>query len=76
MSEPTYRRDLRDNYPNEFAKAVAFDKAFRNSTKAGVKQPVFLHRSLRPLDEVEFRPAYTTPLFDSFTEECEGMCGV
>lgn len=69
-------RDLRDNYPEEFAKAVEFDKRVRSSQQAGLSSPVFLHRSLRPLDEVEFRPAHTTPLFDSFTEECEGMCGV
>jgi len=69
-------RDLRDNHPEDFQKAVAFDAAVRESTKAGISAPVYLHRSLKPLDQVEFRPAHTTPLFDSFTEECEGMCGL
>jgi hypothetical protein len=69
-------RDLRDNHPEEFAKAVALDRAIRDSSKAGLTFPVFIHRSLVPLDEVVFRPAATTPLFDSFTEECTGMCGV
>ena len=69
-------RDLRDNHPEDFARAVQFDKDIRVSTKAGISAPVFIHRSLKPLGEVEFKPAHTTPLFDSFTEECEGMCGV
>ena len=69
-------RDLRDNYQAEFQKAVAFDAAIRSSEKAGLTSPVFLHRSLVPLDQVQFREAATTPLFDSFTDECEGMCGV
>lgn len=68
--------DLRDNYAGEFAKAVEFDRSIRVSTKAGLTSPVFLHRSLKPLDEVVFKEAHTTPLFDSFTEECEGVCGI
>lgn len=69
-------RDLRDNYPADFAAAVAVDHGIRNSTKAGIKRPAFVHRSLVPLDQVVFREAHSTPLFDSFSEECEGLCGV
>lgn len=69
-------RDLRDNHPEDFQRAVEFDAAFRNSTKAGISNPVFVHRSLKPLGEVKFKPAHTTPLFDSFSDECEGLCGV
>lgn len=69
-------RDLKENYPQEWERAVKIDHAIRNSSAAGISKPVYLHRSMKPLDEVEFKPAHTTPLFDSFTEECEGMCGV
>lgn len=34
---------------------------------------MFLHRSLRPLSEVKFKPDRQ---MDLFGEECEGMCGV
>lgn len=69
-------RNLRDNHPEDFARAVEFDKSVRDSQKAGITAPVFIHRSLKPLGEVVFKEAHTTPLFDSFTEECEGVCGV
>jgi hypothetical protein len=70
-------RFLRDKHPAEFAKAVAYDASIRKST--GVERPVFLHRSLVPLDRVLLdRPEKS--MFpeepDQFGNECEGMCGV
>lgn len=59
------------NYPEDFAAAVAVDKAIRNSTKAGIHYPVFLHRSCRPLDQVVFEPRG-----DSEWSECSGTCHV
>jgi len=73
----SYWRQLRDTHPDEWADAVSFDHRIRHSA-AGAKYPVFLHRSLRPLDQVDL----STPqehgqlTFNDFTEECEGMCGV
>ena len=65
--------DVRDKHPEEFAKAVEWDKQFRDMRKSGIKQPVFLHRSLVPLDEVHFKGDGQLSLWD---DECEGMCGV
>jgi hypothetical protein len=61
--------DMRDNEPDDFADAVMVDKAIRDSSKRGVNQPIFLHRSLKPLDEVNFDP-------NSKIEfgECSGTC--
>ena len=45
-------RDLRDNHPQEWADAVAFDTAMRNAPKgsrSGIRSKQFLHRSLLPL---------------------------
>lgn len=50
-----YWHDLKGQHPDEFARAVAFDKVIRDMTKTGVQQPVFLHRSLQPLDQIDFR---------------------
>lgn len=73
-----YWRDMRDHRPDEWRDATEFDAAIRHSA-AGAKQPIYLHRSLTPLAAVDL----STPedrgqltLFDDFTEECEGMCGV
>lgn len=79
-------RDMKMNDPMTFDRAVAFDKAVRNKTARGVLAPVFLHRSLKPLDEIDFRnleDAGQERLFGGdpldekgFAVECEGMCGV
>lgn len=70
--------DLKTNYPNEFQKAVEFDRAMRNMTQSGVKNPAFVHRSLKPLDEVDFIDKTQAKLWDldGFRNECMGMCGV
>ena len=64
--------DLRENYPEEWAKAVEFDAAIRDMSMSGVERPVFLHRTLKPLNEVELKHENQLPLW----EDCEGYCGV
>ena len=74
-----YWIDLRDNHPGEFERACGFDDAIRNSRAAGVERPVFVHRSLQPLRDVVFERRVKTAmssLWDNFSEECSGMCGV
>lgn len=66
-------RDLRDNDPAGFQFAVDHDARIRNSTKAGLERPVYLHRSLLPLPEVDFGSEDGPDLFQN---DCEGMCGV
>jgi hypothetical protein len=39
-------------------------------------QKLYLHRSLKPLEEVDFRNAEDFGQIDAFGNECEGMCGV
>lgn len=74
-------RDIRKNHPEEWERAVEFDKAIRFETARGVEAPVYLHRSCKPLDEVDLRTAEDAgqqSLFDEqgFAVECEGMCGL
>ncbi len=64
-------RDMKTHSPVEWTEAVAFDRQIR-SQGAGFSEQ-FMHRSLRPLDEVEF---LTSSQPNSFVNECEGMCGV
>jgi hypothetical protein len=73
-SDNEWRR-LRDEEPDEFARAVAFDKAYREvkSKTDNMRGTPFLHRSFLPLDEVDFS---TGQIELAFGNECEGICGV
>jgi hypothetical protein len=62
--------------PDEWARAVLIDKALRDPAtlaRRGLREPLYLHPSRKPLDEVDFDAQSTFP---NFAKECEGMCGV
>jgi hypothetical protein len=61
--------DMQANAPDDFADAVKIDKAIRDSSKSGVERPIYLHRSLKPLDEVNFDPHSKIEFGD-----CSGTC--
>ena len=68
---------LKNEQPDEFAKAVKFEKdlqAVKRKTDKMNGVP-FLHDSLVPLDEVDLSEDTTQGAFH-FHNECEGMCGV
>lgn len=65
-------RNLKHDYPEEFERAAKFDEAIRDMSMAGIKRPIFIHRTLRPLREVDFGENQR----DLFAEECAGVCGV
>lgn len=64
---------LRNEHPEEWQRAVEFDRSIRDMSASGVHSAVYLHRTLRPLDQVELKHENQYGLFD---EECEGVCGV
>jgi hypothetical protein len=73
-------RELKKN-ANEWADAVAFDKALRE--KKRIKERfgwAGLHSSMKPLDEVDLRTDEEKGVFNlfdgAFSQECEGMCGI
>jgi hypothetical protein len=72
-------RELRDNDPEAFADAVAIDAAIRPGMP-GPKRPPgdswWIHRSRKPLAEVDLRTDAEAGQPDLFGNECEGMCGV
>lgn len=68
-------RDLQKNHPQDFASAVAIDQQIRGGVR-GTKQQLYLHRSLKPLDEIDFRNAADHGQVDMFNEECDRLCGV
>lgn len=67
-------RDMKLTDPASWAQALAVDRMIRSGVR-GTNQKLYLHRSLKPLDEVDFRNASDFGQVDAFAEECEGMCG-
>ena len=64
--------DMRQNEPEDFEAAVKIDEAIRNSSKKGIKNKIFLHRSCKPLSEISF----TAGLPDLWQGECLDNCHV
>lgn len=79
-SDAEWRR-LRDEEPQEFSRAIEFDHKLR-AVKAktdNMNGIPFLHPSLKPLDEVDFRTESEKGqhmLWNDIQNECAGMCGV
>jgi hypothetical protein len=69
-------RNMRDTDPASWADAVAVDAAIRNNMPGVNKGEVFIHRSLKPLDQVDFSTAEERGQLNMFLNDCEGMCGV
>jgi len=67
-------RDLKENHPADWARAVDLDNKFRHAARGNCKR--FLHSSGQPLELVDLTKAKTEPANRSqFVNECEGMCG-
>jgi hypothetical protein len=64
--------------PTEFADAVEVDARLRDPARgiARTKGALFLHRSCKPLDQVDLSTAEDRGQLNLFNNECEGMCGV
>jgi hypothetical protein len=78
-------RRLRDDHPDEWARAVRFDHAIRLADERGKAEGKvlvglpFVHRQMVPLDQADLRSDDEKQgqlTIDGFANECEGMCGV
>ncbi len=70
-------REMKDTDPESFADAVAIDRAIRPGVPGQInRQEWFVHRSRKPLDEVDLSTAEERGQINLFNNECEGMCGV
>lgn len=68
-------RHMQINDPVSFADAVEVDEAIREGI-SGTTQRMFLHRSMKPISEIDFTTAEEAGQGRLFSNECEGMCGV
>lgn len=64
--------NMKKNQPNEWKRAVKLDQQIRDSSRKGVEQPIYLHQTCVPLDEVNLNENQ----LDLFPGECDGLCGV
>lgn len=71
-------RRMQVNEPEEFARAVQFEKDVQAAKKNedNVTGEFFLHRSCKPLDQIDFRSDVERGQLTMWEDECEGMCGV
>jgi hypothetical protein len=72
-------RRLKTEDPAHFQKAVEFDATYRrlqNENPGGLRIEVYLHKSCKPLDQVDFTDKDAGQLGFDFKSECEGMCGL
>jgi hypothetical protein len=76
-----YWREMRDQRPDEWADACEFDDALRTmpprkGERGEITKHRYLHRSRRPLREVDLSTPADHGQGDLFAEECSGACGV
>lgn len=72
-------RDMKLNDPQAWGQAVEVDRHLRSGTAAvaeGLDSSLYVHRSCKPLEQVDLRNAADHGQLDMFAEECDGMCGV
>ena len=72
-------RNLRDNAPDEFRRAAKFEEDWNKAATADksttrTRGQIYLHRSLKPLDEVDLSTDVERGQL-TFLDECDGMCG-
>ncbi len=66
-------RILKETYPDDFNIAAKIDNIMRDSTKKGIHDKIYIHRSLKPLDQIDFSDSQML-LFDVENDECSGNC--
>ena len=67
-------REIKNKWPEEFEETCQVDEALRNCPT--YEGELYLHRSLKPLRDVDFRTMEEQGQLNFFIDECEGMCGV
>lgn len=67
-------RERKEREPEEWLQAVEMDRQLRLGDARGMNGTEYMHRSCKPLDEVDF--SVDDRQMDLFINECEGVCGL
>jgi hypothetical protein len=68
-------RELKMGDHEEWADTMLVDSLIRDGGK-NKDSKQYMHRSLKPIDEVDFRNLEDKGQLNMFENDCEGMCGV
>ena len=63
-------KDLKENHPEQWDQCIEVDEAIRDSSKRGLNDKMYLHRSLIPLKDIEFADQQELFMCE------EGFCGL
>jgi len=64
--------NTKTDFPEDFEQACQVDRSIRDASKRGSSDKLFLHKSLVPLQDIDFNDNQ----MDMFGNECEGHCGL
>jgi len=71
-----YWQWLKDFHPTEFERAVQFERTVQARQNDFAKSQIFLHRSCKSLDQVQFTDENQLNMFPELIDECGGECGI
>lgn len=71
-----YWQWLKEFHISEFERAVDFEKTVQNRQNDYNTSQIFLHRSCKPLDQVQFTDENQLNMFPELIDECGGECGI
>jgi len=63
-------KELKEVYPESWEQAVKVDESIRDMSQRGMKEPIYVHRSCKPLKDVEFVDQQELFMCE------EGFCGL
>lgn len=63
-------KDLKENHPEQWDQCIKVDEAIRDSSKRGLNDKMYLHKSLIPLKDIEFADQQELFMCE------EGFCGL
>ena len=63
-------KEIKEKLPKEWEKCVQIDNTIRDATKKGLDDKLYLHRSLVPLERIEFADQQELFMCE------EGFCGL
>ncbi len=66
--------EMKKNDPESFQEAIYIDEKIRNIS--AIKGKAYMHRTLKPLKEINFEEEKKQMDIDFFINECTGHCGV
>lgn len=68
-------KEMKQNEPESWRQALEVDRMIRQGVR-GSTEPLYLHRSCIPLEEVDLDSQGEFSWIADMEEECEGMCGL